>query len=219
MKEMETYKHESSDQEEEDVDISEEGWIQWFCSLEGHEFFCEVDEEFIQDNFNLYGLKEKFAQYDEAIETILSTEIPTEDDLENDGYLELYQTSADLYGLIHARFIVTPRGLSIMKEKFIAGRFGTCPRVMCERQHVLPVGLAEVLRTSRVKIFCPKCKDVYIPKNKYADVDGAYFGCSFPHLFLLTYPDLNPVKITPEYIPRIYGFKIFKRKGSKYSKV
>lgn len=34
------------------------GWIQWFCELEGHEFFAEVDDEFVRDSFNLYGLKQ-----------------------------------------------------------------------------------------------------------------------------------------------------------------
>jgi casein kinase II subunit beta len=37
-------------------DASQIGWIRWFCSLEGHEFLAEVDEEFIKDQFNLYGL-------------------------------------------------------------------------------------------------------------------------------------------------------------------
>ena len=49
----------------EDEEISElpGGWINWFCSLEDHHFFCEVDEEFITDNFNLYGIKEKIQHY------------------------------------------------------------------------------------------------------------------------------------------------------------
>jgi hypothetical protein len=48
-------------------------------------------------------------------------------------------------------------------------------------------------------------------------VDGAFFGTSLPQIFLLTYPDLNP-KINPlkQYIPKIYGFKIFGKRGSKY---
>lgn len=32
------------DDEEETSADSEGGWIQWFCRLEGHEFFCEVRE-------------------------------------------------------------------------------------------------------------------------------------------------------------------------------
>ena len=39
------------------------GWIQWFCNLEDHQFFCEVDDEFIRDSFNLYGIKQKFNNY------------------------------------------------------------------------------------------------------------------------------------------------------------
>lgn len=40
-----------------------EGWIRWFCNLEDHQFFCKVDEEYITDNFNLYGLKQAFDHY------------------------------------------------------------------------------------------------------------------------------------------------------------
>ena len=90
----------------------------------------------------------------------------------------------DLYGLIHARFILSPRGLAMMKEKYMLGSFGYCPRVLCERQNILPIGVSEELSTSRVKVYCPRCQDVYIPRQKQLDIDGAYFGTSFPHVLL-----------------------------------
>jgi casein kinase II subunit beta len=80
---------------------------------------------------------------------------------------------------------MTQKGLALMKEKFQKGVFGICPRVLCERQHVLPVGMSEEIRTSRVKVYCPRCEEVYMPKKKCHDVDGAYFGCSFSHILLM----------------------------------
>lgn len=100
-------------------------------------------------------------------------------------FLEIYQEATELYGLIHARYIGTQEGLAIMREKFLAGKFGTCPRVMCEKQNVIPIGISEDVKLTRVKIYCPRCKDIYSPKKKFADVDGAYFGTSFPHLLLM----------------------------------
>ena len=35
---------------------AKEGWINWFCTLEGHEYLVSVDEEFINDPSNLHGL-------------------------------------------------------------------------------------------------------------------------------------------------------------------
>lgn len=146
---------------------------------------------------------------------ILASESPDEEDLQDPEFIEIYQEATDLYGLAHARFIVSPQGLTVMREKYVAGHFGCCPRVMCEKQGVLPVGLAEELRSSRVKVYCPRCEEVYYPKQKFQDVDGAYFGTSFPHILLQSFPDLVSLKHMTKYVPRIYGFKLYGHSGSK----
>ena len=147
---------------------------------------------------------------------ILSSDNPDSEDLANQNFLDIYQSAMDLYGLIHARFIISSRGLHIMRAKFLNGIFGACPRVLCDRQLCLPIGMSEDLSISRVKVFCPKCEDVYVPRIKFVDIDGAYFGCSFPHIFLQTFPELLPSNKPHKYISRIYGFKLYGKKGSKY---
>ena len=132
------------------------------------------------------------------------------------SFLEVYQAAMDLYGLIHARFILSPRGLAMMREKFLLGAFGMCQRILCDRQVVLPIGLSEELSTSRVKIFCPRCQEVYVPRQKHLDIDGAYFGISFANILFKTYPDLYPKDGPLTYQPLIFGFKIFGQRGSAY---
>jgi casein kinase II subunit beta len=62
---------------------------------------------------------------------------------------------------------------------------------------------------STVRIYCPKCQDIYYPRlARHTSIDGAYFGTTFPHLLLQTYPELQPPPVTQVYVPRIYGFKI-----------
>lgn len=56
-----------------------ESWISSFCSLMGHEFFAEVSEDFIEDDFNLTGLQSQVPMYKEALEMILDVE-PEDDD-------------------------------------------------------------------------------------------------------------------------------------------
>ena len=57
------------------------GQISWFCSLKGNEFFCEVEEDFIQDDFNLTGLSSQVPYYEYALDTILDIELSADESL------------------------------------------------------------------------------------------------------------------------------------------
>lgn len=211
-----------------------ESWIATFCSLMGHEYFAEVSEEFIEDDFNLTGLQSQVTMYKEALEMILdvepsetgSSEVSEEeeedDDDEDEGQLgeeldqpadgaqngngknqkQRHRSNSDtsaieasaelLYGLIHARYITSRPGIQQMFEKYELAHFGYCPRVYCHGTKVLPVGRIDSPGQETVKLFCPSCLDIYTPPNsRFQSVDGAFFGTTFPGLFLMTFPELD----------------------------
>ncbi|KAL1985956.1 hypothetical protein VTN96DRAFT_7221 [Rasamsonia emersonii] len=172
-----------------------ESWISSFCSLMGHEYFAEVSEDFIEDDFNLTGLQSQVPMYKEALEMILDVE-PEEDDEEEEeeeeeededefgegkpsGYrrgerrharvasdLSVIESSAELlYGLIHQRYITSRAGIQQMLEKYEMQHFGVCPRVYCNGCKVLPVGRTDTPGQETVKLFCPSCYDIYTPPN------------------------------------------------------
>jgi hypothetical protein len=105
--------------------------------------------------------------------------------------------------------------------QYAAKEFGTCPLVQCAGQPVLPVGLKDEMGADTVKIFCPKCQCVYHPpplrsRSSHhggagaAGVDGAAFGTTFPHLFLMTFSNLVPDRLPSDsaYVPRVFGFRV-----------
>lgn len=59
-----------------------------------------------------------------------------------------------------------------------------------------------------------------MPKSsRHASIDGAYFGTSFPHIFLQCFTNLIPPKTAErvdqfqlpgslQYVPKLFGFKI-----------
>ncbi|RXW19366.1 hypothetical protein EST38_g6489 [Candolleomyces aberdarensis] len=170
-------------------------WISWFLSSKGNEYFCEVEEDFILDRFNLTGLNNEVANYSQALDLITDQ---LDDDIQDELRGSLDVQARLLYGLIHARWIVTARGLQKMLEKYKRADFGRCPRVLCQQQPLLPVGLTDIPYEKSVKLYCGRCEDLYSPKSsRHGSIDGAYFGTTFPHLLFLVYPTLIPPKSGP----------------------
>ena len=189
---------------------SDMSWISWFCSRQGNEFFCEVDEEFITDEFNLTGLNTIIPHYRLAIDIILDYE--TIDNIAV-SQKKIEKCAEVLYGLIHSRFILSQQGMTYMDVKYKAGDFGKCPRFHCEEQNCLPTSNCDNIGESHVLLYCPKCKETYNPRAaQHRLIDGAYFGTTFAHLFLLTHPQTEESNSTNtnavKYVPRIFGFRL-----------
>ena len=91
-------------------DSSKDSWIERFLSLDGNEFICEVDEDYIKDNFNLYGLRDIVPDFKHALKIILDRYDTTASDSDDPDFVN----ARELYGLIHQRFILTRRGLDKM---------------------------------------------------------------------------------------------------------
>ncbi|KAK3679609.1 casein kinase 2 regulatory subunit [Vermiconidia calcicola] len=181
-------------------------WRDWFISSRGNEYYCEIDEDYLTDRFNLTGLNTEVQYYQYALDLITDVfDMEVDDDMRE----QIENSARRLYGLVHARYIVTTRGLAKMMEKYKQGVFGKCPRVICESQHLLPMGQHDIPNSSFVKLYCAKCEDIYNPKSsRHNSIDGAYFGTSFHNILFQVYPALVPPKTQRRYEPRIYGFRV-----------
>lgn len=170
--------------------------------MSGNEFYLEVPEEFIDDEFNLTGLSAIVPYYTQALETILDMESGDFDDDEEEEVEESYPTNYHdddfwkevdktpkrlqtsdpgiiepyafmLYGLIHQRYLITRDGLRLMAERYAHSEFGTCPRYYCDESPVLPMGLFDETGRESVHLYCPQCLDIYNPPSSiHQRIDG-----------------------------------------------
>ncbi|EMR72930.1 putative casein kinase ii beta subunit protein [Eutypa lata UCREL1] len=181
-------------------------WRDWFISSRGNEYFCEVDEDYLTDRFNLTGLNTEVQYYQYALDLITDVfDLDCDDEMRE----TIEKSARHLYGLIHARYVVTTRGLAKMLDKYKKADFGKCPRVFCRSHPLLPMGPTDAPNQKAVKLYCARCEDVYNPKSsRHAAIDGAYFGTSFHNIMFQVYPALVPPKTPERYVARVYGFKV-----------
>lgn len=137
---------------ESESDEQSEGpspWIEWFLSQPAHDFFVEIDEEYLLDRFNLTGLMNATPHFQKAIdritkreemsdasdeENVSSEELTEENENEvsdsssshppqskrKSSSAEIENSAMHLYGLIHARYVITSAGMAKMASVVIA---------------------------------------------------------------------------------------------------
>lgn len=82
-----------------------------FISARGNEYFCDIDEDYLTDRFNLTGLNTEVQYYQHALDLVTDVfDFECEDEMRD----QIEKSARHLYGLIHARFITTTRGLAKM---------------------------------------------------------------------------------------------------------
>lgn len=152
----------------------------------------------------MYPVSPLFSAALSVFDVFLIVQIADDELDDNPNQSDLIEQAAEmLYGLIHARYILTNRGIAQMIEKYQSGDFGHCPRVYCESQPMLPLGLSDVPGEAMVKSYCPKCMDVYTPKSsRHHHTDGAYFGTGFPHMLFMVHPEYRPKRAANQFVPR-----------------
>jgi casein kinase II subunit beta len=171
-----------------------------------------------EDPFNLYGLRADVRHFRDCLATILDVRSAEEDH----GWDEaLFAQCRDLYGLIHARYILTSQGMAQMLSKVESGLFGGCPRADCSNRWMLPMGVSDQCGVHPVKLYCPACSVIYHCYDELrGELDGAYFGTTFPHLLVMMRPGLveSDERARP-HVPRVFGFRVVGRPGSRVGRV
>lgn len=71
------------------------------------------------------------------------------------------------------------------------------------REVLFCVGLSDIPGEAMVKLYCPKCMDVYTPKlSRHHHTDGAYFGTGFPHMLFMVHPEYRSKRPANQFVPR-----------------
>jgi hypothetical protein len=131
----------------------------------------------------------------------IETEVESGEDLII-PYYAIQKAAEALYLMVHARFVISPRGLEAIRHVMMMDPtvFGKCPRTSCRGCGLLPYGFSNdytfATPVSKTKAdppppenlchrYCPSCGEVWISWD--SKTDGCAWGPSWCHLFLLAF--------------------------------
>jgi len=96
-------------------------------------FFISFHFESTEDNFNLYGLRNEIPHFRSCLNVILDI---ADHSMDPKTEASLDQHVMDLYGLIHARYILTKRGMDRMVSNTIISNWISKKRIQYNRVSV-----------------------------------------------------------------------------------
>ena len=190
-----------------------EPWIRQFCKQ--NPWYVPIDSEWAGDWFNQYGISQQVDDFDSAVEMIIDQHSSNWANYSDEKIRMIHQQALRVYGILHARWICQPKGMSLMKEKYEKGVYGQCQRYACNGTHLLPMGTTFTIRRHSTKLFCPKCCDIYRAPSLIV-LDGAHFGPAFPHMFLSEYTQFDRSKDFKPFEIKAFGFKIHRTPKSRF---
>ena len=98
-----------------DSESTDIGYASQFITSRGNEYFCEIDEDYLTDRFNLTGLNAEVQYYQYALDLVTDVfDLDCDEDMRD----QIEKSARHLYGLVHARYITTIRGLAKMVRRF-----------------------------------------------------------------------------------------------------
>jgi casein kinase II subunit beta len=170
-------------------------WMLNFLSLQENKYLERIQDSFIEDRFNFYGLKDKLDGFEDLYMVIQNAK-PSKN-FEEEGKLYLYA---------HQRYVFTKLGCESVLDRVLEKEFGSCPKYGCEGIPVIPIGLFNEYGKGKSKVYCHNCECIYEPKGSLKKLDGCAWGSGFCHFLILSYPYQFEKKKLVQYVPKLFGF-------------
>lgn len=171
-----------------------QSWVAWFCSLNGNDFYAEVPEDFMEDNFNLTGLSSVVPYYQDALEMILDLEANSDEQNDDDPIVTTNNYSDN--GLLRQLPVVQEEDDGLWKEDVLEKRRGRVEASVIEPYAMMLYGLihqryittrnglrlmaeryaSEVFGTCP-RVYCAKCPVIPIGRYDEAGIENVKLYC------------------------------------------